>query len=678
MDKLIHMMRTATFRAGAPSTPPPDPASPPVLSISGAPSLSEGSSGSTAFTFTVSRSGDTAGTSSASWAAAGSGANPASASDFAGGAFPSGTVTFAPGEVSKSITMNVSGDTTAEPAETFTVTLSNPSSGTTIGTAGATGTIQDDDTAAPPPTPGTIEGPTAYSGSVTSLWTGHTTPDGVTVSTQTTQPSSLVRIVASTSSDLSNPVYSPAAATVSITTDANVTSHIAKPTITGLSPNVDYHYGLLINGNLHQTIKGKFRTLPPQGTAASFRFGFSSCAATNTNSSNFTVMRGLSPPMLFFQHMGDMHYADPTSNNEGYIHRFCDQVLASSQQGPFFREVPVRYMWDDHDFGPNNSDSRAASKPASLSFYRKRVPSPPLAFTGASDPVCYRYQVGRVVFIITDTRSQASGGSTDQNANNTMLGAAQKQWFKDTLTNPAYADCAFVWNSTQPYHTNDTIVDNGVQDDWSSYWKERAEITDFMHRNGIWGRILVISGDMHAIAVDSGANANYTTDKADRGGIPVPIFHAAPLNNGPSDKGGPYSQGLVQQNGQFGVFDITDTGGDTITFAFTGRNAANTTVLSYTATLRTTPAPPSMVGSQSFGVGGIAVAGTAIGTVKTTQGYPTGFAITTGNSSGYFAVSAAGVLTKSAGSVPTGSYPLTIQAANGAGNASAIVTVSVT
>ena len=95
----------------------------------------EGQSGSTAFTFTVTRGGDTSIATSASWAVTGSGANPAAGSDFAGAVLPSGTVSFAAGETSKTITVNVAGDTVVEPDEGFTVTLSNPATSTTIGTA---------------------------------------------------------------------------------------------------------------------------------------------------------------------------------------------------------------------------------------------------------------------------------------------------------------------------------------------------------------------------------------------------------------------------------------------------------------------------------------------------------------------------------------------------------------
>ncbi|WP_024969298.1 ELWxxDGT repeat protein, partial [Microcystis aeruginosa] len=109
----------------------------------------EGNSGSKAFTFTVTRSVNTTGSNNVNWAVTGSGSNPSNASDFAGSVLPSGTVSFAPGESSKVITVNVQGDTTVEPNENFTVTLSNATNGATITTATATGTIQNDDVAVP-------------------------------------------------------------------------------------------------------------------------------------------------------------------------------------------------------------------------------------------------------------------------------------------------------------------------------------------------------------------------------------------------------------------------------------------------------------------------------------------------------------------------------------------------
>ena len=104
----------------------------------------EGNAGSTPFTFTVARSGDSTAAITLSYAVAGTGTNPANAADFTGGVLPTGTVSFAPGDAAKFVTVNVNGDTTYEPDETFAVTLAGPP-GTIIATPTATGTILNDD-----------------------------------------------------------------------------------------------------------------------------------------------------------------------------------------------------------------------------------------------------------------------------------------------------------------------------------------------------------------------------------------------------------------------------------------------------------------------------------------------------------------------------------------------------
>ena len=115
-----------------------------VMDMDGDVALAEGNAGTTAFVFTASRSGATTAAATAAFTVTGSGANPATAADF-GGAFPSGPVNFAAGSATADFTINVSGDTVVELNETFTVTLSAPSAGYTLGTDTAAGTINNDD-----------------------------------------------------------------------------------------------------------------------------------------------------------------------------------------------------------------------------------------------------------------------------------------------------------------------------------------------------------------------------------------------------------------------------------------------------------------------------------------------------------------------------------------------------
>ncbi len=102
-------------------------------------SLNEGNSGTTAFNFTVSLSTASSPTVTVNYATANGTANVPTDYQAA-----SGTLTFAPGEISKTVTVFVSGDTTIEPSETFTVNLSGATNATILGGVG-TGTIITDD-----------------------------------------------------------------------------------------------------------------------------------------------------------------------------------------------------------------------------------------------------------------------------------------------------------------------------------------------------------------------------------------------------------------------------------------------------------------------------------------------------------------------------------------------------
>ena len=113
-------------------------------------SKAEGDSSAAAFTFEVTLTGDSSVPHSVSYAASGSGEHPADAADFSGGVLPAGTLTFGIGETSKTILVNVAGDTSFEADEGFVLTLSAPSGGLSIATGSASGSILNDDPAGPP------------------------------------------------------------------------------------------------------------------------------------------------------------------------------------------------------------------------------------------------------------------------------------------------------------------------------------------------------------------------------------------------------------------------------------------------------------------------------------------------------------------------------------------------
>ena len=168
-------------------------------------SKAEGNTGTTSFTFTVTRTGDTSGTATVDYAVTGSGTNPADAADF-GGTLPTGTATFAANADTATITINVSGDAVAEPDEGFTVTLSNPTGGLVLGTNdSADGTIVDDDTGIDlsvttivAPTTVAPNGTATYTVTVTNNATATQTATGVSLTDTLPAEFSNVTIVSTT------------------------------------------------------------------------------------------------------------------------------------------------------------------------------------------------------------------------------------------------------------------------------------------------------------------------------------------------------------------------------------------------------------------------------------------------------------------------------------------------
>ncbi|HEY0727870.1 MAG TPA: PQQ-dependent sugar dehydrogenase, partial [Pyrinomonadaceae bacterium] len=101
--------------------------------------ITEGASGTSVANFTVSLSASSSQTVTVNYATANNSA--VAGSDYVA---TSGTVTFTPGQVSRTISVTINGDTTFEPNETFFVNLSNASNATIDDNQGV-GTIVNDD-----------------------------------------------------------------------------------------------------------------------------------------------------------------------------------------------------------------------------------------------------------------------------------------------------------------------------------------------------------------------------------------------------------------------------------------------------------------------------------------------------------------------------------------------------
>jgi phosphodiesterase/alkaline phosphatase D-like protein len=392
---------------------------------------------------------------------------------------------------------------------------------------------------------------------VGGVWAGNVTPTSATISIRLNAPGLRVRLQVSQAESLTPAVFS------SVVTTAAASGNTVKLTVQGLVPDTDYLYGIEVGGVLRRepASRGRFTTFPLG--KASFKVAFSSCGDFRASDQRVFPAIIAEKPLLFI-HMGDLHYSDTNSTVAEDYRMNYDNVLGHAVQGQLFRAMPVAYMWDDHDFAGNDSDSTAVGRLTARAAYRERVPHYPL---GPGDgTVGQAFTVGRVRFIMTDLRSAAVVPSLRESSTKTKLGTAQKAWLKQELINAR--DNAFpliIWVCTNPWIAPAKLGD----DSWGGYATERTEVANFLRDNRI-NNVAIISGDMHGLAYDDGTNSDYATG----GGAPLTVLHGAALTQEPSTKGGPYSGGVVPGRAQYGVLEVFDNGGTSVACRYLGTHAA--------------------------------------------------------------------------------------------------------
>lgn len=329
--------------------------------------------------------------------------------------------------------------------------------------------------------------------------------------------------------------------------------------LSGLRPDTAYHYDVLLGAGAAPVAQGRLRTFPREGTAASFRIVASGDAKTGSNHGVFDAIRAEDP--LLFVHLGDLHYED-IKDDDGikYIQAY-QRVLNQSRQAALYRNVPIAYTWDDHDYSHNNANSEAIGRIVARQMYVACVPHYPIAEPGFDRAIYQAFTIGRVRFLLSDCRSERT--------KETMLGAAQKQWLEDELLRSRDQHPLVVWMNTVPW------IAKAGEKSWDRWHQERSEIAGFIESQGI-RNLCMLSADAHMLAIDDGSN-----NRPPNGGGGFPVFQASPLDRSGSVKGGPYShKPLTAGGGQYGVMKVTDTG-DRVTVRWEGRRAGSGVLMSH-------------------------------------------------------------------------------------------------
>jgi hypothetical protein len=381
-------------------------------------------------------------------------------------------------------------------------------------------------------------------------WTGAVTTDSFTVTAAFREPAP----------DLTLVVTDGAGSEVSRTAPLAV-DEAGEPlrfTVDGLVPATEYRYVFESGGVADEHRVGAVTTFPDG--PASLTLAFGACARTDSNGAVFDTILGIDPDLYVIT--GDLHYRNIDRNDPSRFAKAYAEVHESPGQSRLYRNVPIAYVWDDHDFGNNDSDSRSASRPAAWQTYREFVPHYDLA-EPADGAIHQAFSIGRVRVVMLDARSRRviSDG--------VLLGEEQLDWLLDELLAARDTHALTVLVSPTAWIG---AAQQGA-DHWGGYAAERDRIGSFLADHHI-GNIVLVGGDAHMVAIDDGTNSGYG------GHDGFPVLQAAALDRRGSVKGGPYTGGQFAGGGRFGVVEITDTGGDSIEVELIGFDWEGTTLTS--------------------------------------------------------------------------------------------------
>lgn len=220
----------------------------------------------------------------------------------------------------------------------------------------------------------------------------------------------------------------------------------------------------------------------------------------------------------FMVWMGDNTYlreADWNSRS-GIIHRFS-HTRSLAEMHPLLGSVHHYSIWDDHDYGPNNSDRSYWMKDVTKEIHQLFWANPPY---GPGGGVSGTFFWGDVQFFLMDNRYFRTPNNLDTE-DRVMWGEQQLQWLIDALST-SRAPFKFIVTGGQVLNP----VTASWTENFAKYPEEQAKLFDAIRKNDIKG-VFFLTGDRHMVELS----------KMDRDGTyPLYDLTISPFTAGP-DKG---------------------------------------------------------------------------------------------------------------------------------------------
>lgn len=293
-----------------------------------------------------------------------------------------------------------------------------------------------------------------------------------------------VRVQYGRKPDLSDGQLSPVAAT------GPDDDYVARVQLQGLEPNTRYYYRPWVDGEpakyLDNVPAFRFNTAP--AGAARFRLGFGSCARWQEfpRQPIWQALERWEPDLFFW--LGDNIYADTVA--PGIMSDLYKIQRSVPEYQGFGSRVPQLAIWDDHDYGLNNSDKNNPMREDSLALFKRYWANPGYG-TAQAPGVYFQYQYGGVDFFFLDNRYYRDSNETPDGPGKSHLGSEQLAWLKAGLRSST-APFKFLISGGGWSHNPDAFG----EDNWTSYRHERDSLFNFIRDESIGG-VILMSGDIH-------------------------------------------------------------------------------------------------------------------------------------------------------------------------------------
>jgi len=282
---------------------------------------------------------------------------------------------------------------------------------------------------------------------------------------------------------------------------------------------------------------------PDDFSAPLTRIAFGSCNRQNLPQPIWPVIASAQPDLWIWG--GDCVYVD--SPFEDVIIRKFDLQYNNANYKTFREKIPIVGVWDDHEYGENNSGKWFQSKTITQSEFLDFLDEPPTSPRRKREGIYASYAFGpigkQVKVLFLDNRYHADIPGPDAD----LLGAAQWQWLESELAN-SQAQIHLIVSGTQIFQEEHRY------EKWANFPRSRKRLLKLIKESLVPGAIL-ISGDrhIHEIAVRDDAETPYPLYEVTSSGL----THSYSSFPGEPNK---YRVGTAFSEKGFGMMEIDWTG----------------------------------------------------------------------------------------------------------------------